>query len=126
MRKTHIQKAALSLSRQVISLDDISKRHEELRKMSNSHEPIERHFHCSTKQQFLNVSNYYDSGEGLEREIKQNEEKLDELKGSLNPFKLKENNMMKRRHLDKISDLESNKANYENSIGSLGNSSLLN
>ncbi|MEQ7737021.1 hypothetical protein, partial [Escherichia coli] len=52
----------------------------------------------------------------LNREIQQNEEKLDELKGSLNPFKLKENNMMKRRHLDKISDLESNKSSYENSI----------
>ncbi|MDN4634627.1 hypothetical protein QCD71_24245, partial [Sphingomonas sp. PsM26] len=33
-----------------------------------------------------------------------------------NPFKLKENNMMKRRHLDKISDLESNKESYEGSI----------
>ncbi len=117
IEKTHIQKAASLLSRQVISLDDISKRHEELRKMSNRHDPIERHFHVQ-QQQFLNVSNYYDRVKALEREIKQNEEKVDELKGSLNPFKLKENNMMKRRHLDKISDLESNKANYENSIGS--------
>ncbi|MGG0772130.1 molybdopterin-guanine dinucleotide biosynthesis protein MobA, partial [Priestia megaterium] len=52
----------------------------------------------------------------LEREIQQNEEKVEELKKSLNPFKLKENNMMKRRHLDKISDLESNKESYVSSI----------
>ncbi|WP_394530881.1 hypothetical protein [Priestia aryabhattai] len=43
-------------------------------------------------------------------------EKVDELKGALNPFKLKENNMLKRRYLDKISDLESDKANYESNI----------
>ena len=84
--------------------------------MSDRHDPIERHFHVQ-QQQFLNVNNYYDRVRDLEREIKQNEEKVDELKGSLNPFKLKENSMMKRRHLDKISDLESNKANYESSIG---------
>ncbi|MED3939804.1 molybdopterin-guanine dinucleotide biosynthesis protein MobA, partial [Priestia megaterium] len=86
-----------------------------LRKMSDRHVPIERHFHVQ-QQQFLNVSNYYDRVRDLNREIKQNEEKVEELKGSLNPFKLKENNMMKRRHLDKISDLESNKSSYEGSI----------
>ncbi|MGU3398080.1 MobQ family relaxase [Priestia sp. D51] len=115
IEKTHIQKAASLLNQQVVSLDDIYKRHDELRKMSDRHDPIERHFHVQ-QQQFLNVSNYYDRVRALEREIKQNEEKVDELKGSLNPFKLKENNMMKRRYLDKISDLESNKANYESSI----------
>jgi hypothetical protein len=83
--------------------------------MSDRHDPIERHFHAQ-QQQFLNVSNYYDRVSDLEREIQQNEEKVEELKKSLNPFKLKENNMMKRRHLDKISDLESNKESYENSI----------
>src|SRR6478736_2631106 len=115
VEKTQIQKAASLLNQQIVSLDDIYKRHEELRKMSDRHDPIERHFHVQ-QQQFLNVSNYYDRVRALEREIKQNEEKVDELKGSLNPFKLKENNMMKRRYLDKISDLESNKANYESSI----------
>ncbi|MGG1369929.1 MobQ family relaxase [Priestia megaterium] len=115
--KTHIQKAASLLNQKVISLDDISKRQEELRKMSNRHDPIERHFHVQ-QQQFLNVSNYYDRVRALELEIKQHEEKVDELKGSLNPFKLKENSMMKRRYLDKISDLESNKANYASSIES--------
>ncbi|PEZ06115.1 molybdopterin-guanine dinucleotide biosynthesis protein MobA [Priestia megaterium] len=115
IEKTHIQKAASLLNQQVVSLDDIYKRHDELRKMSDRHDPIERYFHVQ-QQQFLNVSNYYDRVRALEREIKQNEEKVDELKGSLNPFKLKENNMMKRRYLDKISDLESNKANYESSI----------
>lgn len=115
IEKTYIQKAASLLNQQVISLDDISKRQQELRKMSDRHDPIERHFHVQ-QQQFLNVSNYYDRVRDLNREIKQNEEKVDELKGSLNPFKLKENNMMKRRHLDKISDLESNKSSYESSI----------
>src|SRR6478752_111129 len=115
VEKTQIQKAASLLNQQIVSLDDIYKRHEELRKMSDRHDPIERHFHVQ-QQQFLNVSNYYDRVRALEREIKQNEEKVDELKGSLNPFKLKENNMMKRRYLDKISDLESNKANNESSI----------
>lgn len=115
IEKTHIQKAASLLTKKVVSLDDISKRHEELRKMSDRHDPIERHFHVQ-QQQFLNVSNYYDRVRALNIEIKQNEEKIDELKGSLNPFKLKENSMMKRRHLDKISDLESNKSSYENSI----------
>ncbi|USL45723.1 hypothetical protein [Priestia megaterium] len=52
----------------------------------------------------------------MECEIQQNEEKVDELEKSLNPFKLKENNMMKRLHLDKMSDLESNKKSYESSI----------
>ncbi|CAK8583970.1 hypothetical protein BMEGG_06228 [Priestia megaterium] len=115
IEKTYIQKAASILNQKVISLDDISKRQEELRKMSDRHDPIERHFHVQ-QQQFLNVSNYYDRVRDLSGEIKQNEEKVEELKGSLNPFKLKENNMMKRRHLDKISDLESNKLSYENSI----------
>lgn len=115
IEKTHIQKAASLLRQQVVSLEDISKRQEELRKMSDRHDPIERHFHVQ-KQQFLNVSNYYDRVRALEREIRQNEEKVAELKGSLNPFKLKENNMMKRRYLDKISDLESNKSSYESSI----------
>ncbi|MED4261528.1 molybdopterin-guanine dinucleotide biosynthesis protein MobA, partial [Priestia aryabhattai] len=115
IEKTYIQKAASLLNQKAISLDDILKRQEELRKMSDRHDPIERHFHVQ-QQQFLNVSNYYDRVRDLDREIKQNEEKVDELKKSLNPFKLKENNMMKRRHLDKISDLESNKTSYENSI----------
>ncbi|MDP1383947.1 MobQ family relaxase [Priestia megaterium] len=115
IEKTQIQKAASLLNQKVVSLDDISKRHDKLRKMSNRHDPIERHFHVQ-QQQFLNVSNYYDRVRDLNREIKQNEEKVDELKGSLNPFKLKENNMMKRRYLDKISDLESNKSSYEKSI----------
>ncbi|QSF42398.1 MobQ family relaxase [Priestia megaterium] len=115
IEKTQVQKAASLLNQKVVSLEDISQRHEELRKMSDRHDPIERHFHVQ-QQQFLNVSNYYDRVRDLEREIKQNEEKIDELKGSLNPFKLKENNMMKRRYFDKISDLESNKENYENSI----------
>jgi hypothetical protein len=115
IEKTYIQKAASLLNQKVISLDDILKRQEELRKMCDRHDPIERHFHVQ-QQQFLNISNYYDRIRDLNREIQQNEEKLDELKGSLNPFKLKENNMMKRRHLDKISDLESNKSSYENSI----------
>ncbi|AXI32863.1 molybdopterin-guanine dinucleotide biosynthesis protein MobA (plasmid) [Priestia megaterium] len=115
IEKTYIQKAASILNQKVISLDDISKRQEELRKMSDRHDPIERHFHVQ-QQQYLNVSNYYDRVRDLSREIKQNEEKVEELKGSLNPFKLKENNMMKRRHLDKISDLESNKLSYENNI----------
>ncbi|MGG0451656.1 MobQ family relaxase [Priestia megaterium] len=115
IEKTYIQKAASLLNQKVISLDDILKRQEELRKMSDRHDPIERHFHVQ-QQQFLSVSNYYDCVRDLNREIKQNEEKVEELKGSLNPFKLKENNMMKRRHLDKISDLESNKSSYENSI----------
>ncbi|MCZ8497515.1 MobQ family relaxase [Priestia megaterium] len=115
IEKTHIQKAASLLNQKVVSLDHISSRHDELRKMADRHDPIERHFHVQ-QQQFLNVSNYYDRVRALESEIKQNEEKVDELKGSLNPFKLKENNMMKRRHLDKISDLESNKTSYESSI----------
>nr|WP_280168281.1 hypothetical protein [Priestia aryabhattai]MDH3111050.1 hypothetical protein [Priestia aryabhattai] len=115
IEKTQIQKAASLLNQQVVSLDHISSRHNELRKMADRHDPLERHFHVQ-QQQFLNVSNYYDRVRALEREIKQNEEQVDELKGSLNPFKLKENNMMKRRYLDKISDLESNKANYESSI----------
>ncbi|KMN98947.1 MobQ family relaxase, partial [Priestia aryabhattai] len=115
VEKTQIQKAASLLNQQVVSLDDIYKRHSELRKMSDRHDPIERHFHVQ-QQQFLNVSNYYDHVSDLEREIKQNEEKVDELKGALNPFKLKENNMLKRRYLDKISDLESDKANYESNI----------
>jgi hypothetical protein len=115
IEKTYIQKAASFLNQKVISLDNILKRQEELRKMSDRHDPIERHFHVQ-QQQFLNVSNYYDLVRDLNREIKQNEKKVDELKGSLNPFKLKENNMMKRRHLDKISDLESNKSSYESSI----------
>ncbi|QSF36497.1 MobA/MobL family protein (plasmid) [Priestia megaterium] len=115
IEKTYIQKAASILNQKAISLDDISKRQEELRKMSDRHDPIERHFHVQ-QQQFLNVSNYYDRVRDLSREIKQNEEKVEELKGSLNPFKLKENNMMKRRHLDKISDLESNKSSSESSI----------
>ncbi|MED4284256.1 MobQ family relaxase [Priestia megaterium] len=117
VEKTYIQKAASLLNQKFISLDDISKRQEELRKMADRHDPIERHFHVQ-QQQFLNVNNYYARVKDLEREIKQNEEKVDELKKSLNPFKLKENNMMKRRHLDKISDLESNKTSYENSIES--------
>ncbi|EGI2115065.1 MobA/MobL family protein [Listeria monocytogenes] len=115
IEKTYIQKAASLLNQKAISLDDILKRQEELRKMSDRHDPIERHFHVQ-QQQFLNVSNYYDRVRDLSREIKQNEEKVEELKGSLNPFKLKENNMMKRRHLDKISDLESNKSSSESSI----------
>ena len=115
VEKTYIQKAASLLGQKVISLDDISNRHEQLRKMSDRHDPIERHLYAE-HQQFLNVSNYYDRVSDLEREIGQNEEKVEELKKSLNPFKLKENNMMKRRHLDKISDLESNKESYENSI----------
>jgi len=115
IEKTYIQKAASLLDQKVISLDDIAKRHEELRKMSNRHDPIERHLYAE-HQQFLNVSNYYDRLRDLKREIQQNEEKVDELKKSLNPFKLKENNMMKRRHLDKISDLESNKESFESSI----------
>lgn len=115
VEKTYIQKAASLLGQKVISLDDISNRHEQLRKMSDRHDPIERHLYAE-HQQFLNVSNYYDRMSDLEREIGQNEEKVEELKKSLNPFKLKENNMMKRRHLDKISDLESNKESYENSI----------
>ncbi|MCU7713115.1 molybdopterin-guanine dinucleotide biosynthesis protein MobA, partial [Priestia megaterium] len=115
IEKTYIQKAASILNQKAISLDDISKRQEELRKISDRHDPIERHFHVQ-QQQFLNVSNYYDRVRDLSREIKQNEEKVEELKGSLNPFKLKENNMMKRRHLDKISDLESNKSSSESSI----------
>ncbi|MGG0509424.1 MobQ family relaxase [Priestia megaterium] len=115
IEKTYIQKAASLLNQKAISLNDISKRQEELRKMSDRHDPVERHFHVQ-QQQFLNVSNYYDRVRDLSREIKQNEEKVEELKGSLNPFKLKENNMMKRRHLDKISDLESNKSSYESSI----------
>ncbi|MEH7089125.1 MobQ family relaxase [Priestia megaterium] len=115
VEKTYIQKAASLLDQKVISLDDISRHQKELRKMADRHDPIERHFHVQ-QQQFLNVNNYYDRLRALEREIKQNEEKVDELKGSLNPFKLKENNMMKRRYLDKISDLDSNKANYESSI----------
>ncbi|XIH09954.1 molybdopterin-guanine dinucleotide biosynthesis protein MobA, partial (plasmid) [Priestia aryabhattai] len=57
-------------------------------------------------------SNHYDRISDLDREIQQNQEKVEELKKSLNPFKLKENNMMKRRHLDKISDLEGNKQTY--------------
>jgi len=115
VEKTYIQKAASLLGQKVISLDDISNRHEQLRKMSDRHDPIERHLYAE-HQQFLNVSNYYDRVSDLEREIGQNEEKVEELKKSLNPFKLKENNMMKRRHLDKISDLESNKESYESSI----------
>ncbi|MEH7005472.1 MobQ family relaxase [Priestia megaterium] len=115
VEKTQIQKAASLLNQQVVSLDDIYKRHGELRKMSDRHDPIERHFHVQ-QQQFLNVSNYYDRVNDLEREIKQNEEKVDELKGALNPFKLKENTMLKRRYLDKISDLESDKVNYESNI----------
>ncbi len=115
IEKTYIQKAASLVGQKVITLEDITARHEELRKMSDRHDPIERHFHAQ-QQQFLNVSNYYDRVNDLEREIKQNEEKVEELKKSLNPFKLKENNMMKRRHLDKISDLESNKESYESSI----------
>jgi len=115
IEKTYIQKAASLVGQKVITLEDIAARHEELRKMSDRHDPIERHFHAQ-EQQFLNVSNYYDRVNDLKREIQQNEEKVEELKKSLNPFKLKENNMMKRRHLDKISDLESNKESYENSI----------
>ncbi|WP_195696759.1 MobQ family relaxase [Priestia megaterium] len=115
VEKTYIQKAASLLNQKVISLDDILRRQEELRKMADRHDPIERHFHVQ-QQQFLNVSNYYDRVKDLNREIQQNEEKVDELKGALNPFKLKENNMMKRRYLDKISDLESNKSSYENCI----------
>ncbi|QSX24528.1 MobQ family relaxase [Priestia megaterium] len=115
IEKTYIQKAASLVGQKVITLEDITARHEELRKMSDRHDPIERHFHAQ-QQQFLNVSNYYDRVRDLDREIQQNEEKVEELKKSLNPFKLKENNMMKRRHLDKISDLESNKESYENSI----------
>ncbi|MED4292787.1 MobQ family relaxase [Priestia megaterium] len=115
IEKTYIQKAASLLGQKVITLEDITVRYEELSKMSDRHDPIERHFHVQ-QQQFLNVSNYYDRVRDLEREIKENEEKVDELKKSLNPFKLKENNMMKRRHLDKISDLESNKSSYESSI----------
>ncbi|MFE4030452.1 MobQ family relaxase [Priestia sp. YIM B13551] len=115
IEKTYIQKAASLVDQKVITLEDITARHEELRKMSDRHDPIERHFHVQ-QQQFLNVSNYYDRVSDLEREIGQNEEKVEELKKSLNPFKLKENNMMKRRHLDKISDLESNKESYESSI----------
>jgi len=115
IEKTYIQKAASILNQKAISLDDISKRQEELRKISDRHDPIERHFHVQ-QQQFLNVSNHYDRIRDLNYEIKQNEEKVEELKGSLNPFKLKENNMMKRRHLDKISDLESNKSSSESSI----------
>ncbi|MED3938176.1 MobQ family relaxase, partial [Priestia megaterium] len=87
IEKTYIQKAASLLNQKVISLDDILKRQEELRKMSDRHVPIERHFHVQ-QQQFLNVSNYYDRVRDLNREIKQNEEKVEELKGSLNPFKL--------------------------------------
>ncbi|KWU61394.1 MobQ family relaxase [Priestia megaterium] len=115
IEKTYIQKAASILNQKAISLDDISKRQEELRKISDRHDPIERHFHVQ-QQQFLNVSNHYDRIRDLNYEIQQNEEKVEELKGSLNPFKLKENNMMKRRHLDKISDLESNKQTYVNGI----------
>ncbi|MHA7098833.1 MobQ family relaxase [Priestia aryabhattai] len=115
IEKTYIQKAASLVGQKVITLEDITARHEELRKMSDRHDPIERHFHIQ-QQQFLNVSNYYDRVRDLELEIGQNEEKVEELKKSLNPFKLKENNMMKRRYLDKISDLESNKSNYESSI----------
>jgi len=115
IEKTYIQKAASLLDKKVITLEDISKRQEELRQMSNRHDPIERYFHVQ-QQQFLNVSNYYNRVRDLEREIQQNVEKVDELKTSLNPFKIKENNMMKRRHLDKISDLESNKESYESSI----------
>jgi hypothetical protein len=115
IEKTYIQKAASLVGQKVITLEDITARHEELRKMSDRHDPIERHFHVQ-QQQFLNVSNYYDRVNDLKREIQQNEEKVEELKKSLNPFKLKENNMMKRRHLDKISDLESNKESYESSI----------
>jgi len=115
IEKTYIQKSASLVGQKVITLEDIAARHEELRKMSDRHDPIERHFHAQ-EQQFLNVSNYYDRVNDLKREIQQNEEKVEELKKSLNPFKLKENNMMKRRHLDKISDLESNKESYENSI----------
>ncbi|MED4156673.1 MobQ family relaxase [Priestia aryabhattai] len=115
IEKTYIQKAASLVGQKVITLEDITARHEELRKMSDRHDPIERYFHAQ-QQQFLNVSNYYDRVRDLEREIQQNEEKVEELKKSLNPFKLKENNMMKRRHLDKISDLESNKESYESSI----------
>jgi hypothetical protein len=115
IEKTYIQKAASLVGQKVITLEDITARHEELRKMSDRHDPIERHFHVQ-QQQFLNVSNYYDRVRDLEREIQQNEEKVEELKKSLNPFKLKENNMIKRRHLDRISDLESNKESYENSL----------
>ncbi|MET3089271.1 MobQ family relaxase [Priestia megaterium] len=115
IEKTYIQKAASLVGQKVITLEDITARHEELRKMNDRHDPIERHFHVQ-QQQFLNVSNYYDRVRDLEYEIQQNEEKVEELKKSLNPFKLKENNMMKRRHLDKISDLESNKESYESSI----------
>ncbi|MCJ7983739.1 hypothetical protein MUB16_04865 [Priestia sp. OVL9] len=115
IEKTYIQKAASLVGQKVITLEDITARHEQLRKMSNRHDPIERHLYAE-QQQFLNISNYYDRVRDLEREIQQNEEKVDELKKSLNPFKLKENNMMKRRHLDKISDLESNKESYESSI----------
>ncbi|MGN7233794.1 MobQ family relaxase, partial [Priestia megaterium] len=115
IEKTYIQKAASLVGQKVITLEDITARHEELRKMSDRHDPIERHFHIQ-QQQFLNVSNYYDRVGDLEREIQQNEEKVEELKKSLNPFKLKENNMMKRRYLDKISDLESNKESYKSSI----------
>ncbi|MGG0034935.1 MobQ family relaxase [Priestia megaterium] len=115
IEKTYIQKAASLIGQKVITLEDITARHEELRKMSDRHNPIERHFHAQ-QQQFLDVSNYYDRVNDLKREIQQNEEKVEELKKSLNPFKLKENNMMKRRHLDKISDLESNKESYESSI----------
>jgi len=68
IEKTYIQKAVSLLDQRVITLEDITARHEE---------------------------------------------KVEELKKSLNPFKLKENNMMKRCHLDKISDLESNKESYE-------------
>jgi hypothetical protein len=115
IEKTYIQKAASLLNQKVISIDNILKRQEELRKMSDRHDPIERHFHVQ-QQQFLNVSNHYDRIRDLNYEIQQNEEKVEELKKSLNPFKLKENNMMKRRHLDKISDLESNKQTYVNGI----------
>jgi len=115
IEKTYIQKAASLIGQKVITLEDITARHEQLRKIGDRHDPIERHFHVQ-QQQFLNVRNYYDRVSDLEREIQQNEEKVEELKKSLNPFKLKENNMMKRRHLDKISDLESNKESYESSI----------
>ncbi|RDZ12880.1 molybdopterin-guanine dinucleotide biosynthesis protein MobA [Priestia megaterium] len=113
--KTDIQKAASLLDKKFITLKDITERQEQLRKMGNRHDPIERHFHAET-QQFMNVSTYYTRIDDLEREIKQNEQKVEEVKKDLNPFKLKENNMIKRRHLDRISDLESNKENYQNSI----------
>ncbi|WP_394530882.1 hypothetical protein [Priestia aryabhattai] len=72
VEKTQIQKAASLLNQQVVSLNDIYKRHGELRKMSDRHDPIERHFHVQ-QQQFLNVRNYYDRVRALEHEIKQNE-----------------------------------------------------